>query len=141
MYIPTGNGRGYPPKIFTNPNYIQNSVNLSDSDAEIVASKPASDWDEDRTDLTQVDENNSKQDKNPLPSDWIDEENENTGGIVEAQPQAIPRQPPQGQASWRRKESLPVTEKENTNAQKDREAPVESNKTTSGAQRLTIEDA
>ena len=70
--------KGYPPKIFTNPNYLQNSINsndTSDSEAEVLArnSKPASDWDEDLIDFTQVDDDASKQDKNPLPSDWSDE--------------------------------------------------------------------
>ena len=57
MYVPTGYGKGYPLKIFTNPN------DTSDGDAEFLAShsKPASDWDEDLIDLTQVDDA-SKQD-------------------------------------------------------------------------------
>ena len=85
MYIPTSNGRGYPPRIFTNPNYVQNGINdSSDSDAEVITSKPASDWDEDLTDLTQVDDDVSKQDKNPLPPNWSDEENQCTGGKGEA---------------------------------------------------------
>ena len=102
MYIPTGYGKGYPPKIFTNPNYLQNSINnndTSDSEAELLArnSKPAADWDEDLIDLTQVDDAASKEDKNPQPYDWSDEVN--TGGIAKAQLQATPRQPPPGWAS------------------------------------------
>ena len=114
MYIPTSYGRGYPPRIFTNPN------NLSDSDAEVVTSKQPLDSDEDLIDLTQADNTASKQNKNQLPSDWSDEENQCTSGKAEAQLQATPRQPPPGWASWRKKESLPVSEmqKDKSNAQK-----------------------
>ena len=76
MYFPTRYRKGYPPKIFTNPNYLQNSSNndTSDSEAELLAtnSKPASDLDEDLIDLTQVDDV-SKQDKNPRPYDQSDD--------------------------------------------------------------------
>ena len=133
MYNPTGYRKGYPPKIFTNPN------DTSDSDVEFLAShsKPASDWDEDLIDLTQVDDA-SKQDKNPQPYDRSDEEN--TGSIPKAQLQATPRQPPPGWASWRKKESLLVTHK-------DKPAPQENNteatndKYSNGVKKLTIEEA
>ena len=82
-----------------------------------------------------MDENASKQDKNPLPLDRSDDENENTGGIAKAQPQATPRQPPPGWAGWRRKGSLLIPENENV------EEPVDSNKTSDGAQKLTIAEA
>ena len=96
IYIPTGYGKGCPPKIFTHPNYVQNSINndKSESDAELLASKPTSDWDEDLIDLTQADNTASKQDNNPLLTDWSDKKN--TGDTAEAQPQATPRQPPPG---------------------------------------------
>ena len=83
MYIPTRYGKGYPPKIFTSPNFLQNSINNDtiDSEAELLAtnSKPSSDWDEDPIDLFQLDDN-SKQDKNPQPYDWSDDEY--TSGIA-----------------------------------------------------------
>ena len=83
---------------------MQNSINndISDSETDLLAtnSKPASDWDEDLIDLTQVDDA-SKQDKNPQPYDWSYEEN--TSGIAKAQHQATPRQPPPGWRSWRQK--------------------------------------
>ena len=110
---------------------------------KVVASKQPSDWDEDLIDLTQADNTASNQNKNQLPSDWSDEENQFTSGKAEAQLQATPRQPPPGWASWRKKESLPVseTEKDKSNAQEtNTEVPVESNKTNNGVQKLTIEE-
>ena len=130
-YIPTGHGRGYPPRIFTNP---------SDSYAEVVASKQPLDWDEDLIDLTQADNTASNQNKNPLPSDWSDEENQCTSGKAEAQLQATPWQQPPGWASWRKKGSLPITEKENSTTEENTEAPIDSNKTSNGVQKLTIEE-
>ena len=105
MYIPARYGKGYPPNIFTNLNYLQNSINndTSDSKAELLAtnSKPASDWDEDLIDLTQVDDA-CKQDKNPQPYDQSDEKN--TASIAKAQWQATPNIHLQvGQAGDRRK--------------------------------------
>ena len=39
LYIPTGYGKGYPPKVFTNPNYLQNDSNAnSDTEVEPLAS-------------------------------------------------------------------------------------------------------
>ena len=133
MYIPTGYRKGYPPNIFTNPN------DTSDSDAEFLAlhSKPASEWDEDLIDLTQVDDA-SKQDKNPQPYDRSDDEN--TGGIAEAQLQATPRQQPPGWGSWRQKESFLVTNKDKPIPQENStEAP--NDKISNGEQKLTIEEA
>ena len=135
MYIPTGHSRGYSPRIFTNPN------DSGDSDAEVMALKHPLDWDEDLIDLTQADNTTTKQNKNPLPSDWSDEENQCTGGKAEAQMEATPRQSPPGWASWRREGSLPLTEKEKSTAQENTEAPIDSNKTRNGAQKLTIEEA
>ena len=105
-YIPTSYGRGYPPRIFTNPN------DSSDSDAKVVASKQPSDWDEDLIDLTQADNTASKKNKNQFPLDWIDEENQCTSGKAEAQPQTTPRQPPPGWASWRKKEKASCYQKQ-----------------------------
>ena len=79
MCIPTGHGRGYPPRIFTNPN------DSGDSDAEVVASKQPLDWDEDLIDLTQAENTASNQNKNPLPSDWSDKEYQCTSGKAEVQ--------------------------------------------------------
>ena len=141
MYIPTGDRKGYPPKTFTNPNYLQNGINSdtnSDSDAEPLASgpKPTSDWDEDLIDLTKVD-NASNQNKNPLPLDWSDDEN--LGGTAKAQPQATPRQPPPGWASWRKRQSLLVTNKEKPILQESNaETPAITN---SNTPKLTIEKA
>ena len=105
MYIPTRYRKGCPPKIFTNPN------DTSDSDVEFLAShsKPASDWDDNLIDLTQVDDA-SKQDKNPQPYDRSDDGN--TGGIAKAQLQATPKQQPPGWGNWRQKESIPVSNKD-----------------------------
>ena len=132
-YIPTGYGKGYPPKIFTNPN------DTSDSDVEFLAShfKPASDWDEDPIDLTQMDDA-SKQDKNPQPYDRSDDEN--TNGIAKAQLQATPRQPPPGWVSWRKEKSLPVPNKDKPTPQEG-SAEVAKNKISNDAQKLTIEEA
>ena len=88
-----------------------------------------------------MDENGSKQDKNPLPSDWSDEENENIGSTAEAQLQATPRQPPPGWASWRKKGRLPITKKENSITQNDTGALVESGKASNGVQKLTMVEA
>ena len=89
MYISTGHGRGYSPRIFTNPK------DSGDSNAEVITSKQPSDWDEDLIDLIQAD-TASNQNKNPLLSDLSDEENQCTSGKAEAQPQATPRQPSPG---------------------------------------------
>ena len=109
-YIPTGYGKGYPPKIFTNPNYLQNGIEnytSSDSEAEtlVTGSKPPSHWDEDLIDLTQTENasNKNNKSKDPLPSDCSD--GENLACKAKTQLQVTCRQPPPGWASWRRKES------------------------------------
>ena len=135
MYIPTGHSRGYPPRIFTNPN------DSGDSDAKVIASKQPSDCNEDLIDLTQADNTASNQNKNPLPLDWSDEENRCTSGKAEAQLQATPRQPPPGLSSWRKMGSLPITEKEKYTIQENTGAPIDSNKASDGVQKLTIEEA
>ena len=135
-YIPTGYGKGYPPKIFTNPNYLQDGSNTnSDSEVEplALASKPPSDWDEDLIDLIQND-NASHQNTNPY--DVSDEEN--LGGIAKAQPQATPRQPSPGWASWRKEASLPVINKDKPQENNAATSAVSNNK---GMDKLTIEDA
>ena len=116
-YIPTGYGKGYPPKIFTNPNYLQNGVeNNTSGNSEVeplaTGSKPPSDWDEDLIDLTQTENasNKNNKSKDPLPSDCSDEEH--LACQAKAQPQVTCMQPPPGWASWRRKESLPVISKD-----------------------------
>ena len=86
---------GYPPKIFTSPNYID-----SDTDIETIPPhipnldeycwtciskktwcicKPLSDWDADLIDITQPDSPNKNdrddRQEHPLPSDWSEQEN------------------------------------------------------------------
>ena len=100
MYIPTGKGYGYPPRMFTDP---EAAANLTDSDTRDsmiegpkirgyvgnycedcmtkwprCICKPESDWDDDYTYSvkTQTDSTpNVENDKHPLPSDWSDQEN------------------------------------------------------------------
>ena len=122
-YISTRYGKGYPPRIFTNPNYLQNSINndTSDSEAEL--------WQQIQNQLQTgmkilltLPKQMMLQSKiKSTTCDWSDEEN--TGGIAKAHLQATPRQPPPGWASWRQKESLQVTNKDKHPQESSTEAP------------------
>ena len=94
-FITSGYGMGYPPKIFTSPNYVE-----SDTDIETIPPhipnldeyfqtciskktrcicKPLLDWDADLIDIIQPESpnKNERDDRqgHPLPSDWSDQEN------------------------------------------------------------------
>ena len=98
-YVPTDKGFGYPPLIFTDPEF---ATKLPDRDTDSVTEghqisryvgnycedcvtkwprcifKAESDWDDDHTYTfkTQMDSpSNVKSDKHPIPSDWSNQEN------------------------------------------------------------------